>query len=145
MCLTRYILLSALLTCLVSTANAESLPNKIAGKRTTYDIVKAGEGPAITKGARVTVHATGIVKQTGKKFWSTKDTNQPFKYKAGVGSVITGWDQGCMGMQLGEIRKLDIPADEGYGARGFPQWGIPPGGGLDFEIEVLEIEQVSEL
>jgi U3 small nucleolar RNA-associated protein 21 len=31
-------------------------------------------------------------------------------------------------MKKGEVRKLVIPADEGYGADGFPAWGIPPGG-----------------
>lgn len=54
--------------------------------------------------------------------------------------VIVGWDQGCLGMLQGEVRKLKIPSHEGYGERGFPAWGIPPGGGLDFEIEVLEIK-----
>ena len=43
-------------------------------------------------------------------------------------------------MQIGEVRKLDIPADEGYGKRGFPHWGIPPDGGLLFEIEVISID-----
>ena len=89
----------------------------------------------------MTVHATGIVKETDKKFWSTKDPGQqPFTYQAGVGGVITGWDQGLLGAALGETRKLDIPAPEGYGARGFPAWGIPPNGGLFFEIEVLSIK-----
>ena len=66
--------------------------------------------------------------------------SQPFTYQAGVGGVIKGWDQGCLGMQIGEVRKLRIPADEGYGAGGFPAWGIPPGGTLLFEIEILKIE-----
>lgn len=48
--------------------------------------------------------------------------------------------QGCLGMKLGEVRKLDIPALEGYGASGFPAWGIPPNGGLLFEIEILKIK-----
>jgi len=86
------------------------------------------------------VHATGVIKESGKKFWSTKDAGQkPFTYQAGVGNVITGWDQGCLGMQLGEQRKLEIPGDEGYGARGFPAWGIPPGGTLQFTLECLSI------
>jgi hypothetical protein len=52
------------------------------------------------------VHATGIVKETGKKFWSTKDAGQePFKYQAGVGGVITGWDQ-VWGLS---ISRLSIP------------------------------------
>ena len=46
--------------------------------------------------------------------------------------VIKGWDQGCLGMKVGEVRQLTIPADEGYGANGFPAWGIPPNGGLYF-------------
>merc|ERR1712020_243920 len=69
------------------------------------------------KSRTVTVHATGVVKETGKKFWSTKDPGQkPFTYQAGVGAVITGWDQGLLGMHLNEERKLTIPAHEGYGA-----------------------------
>ncbi len=90
--------------------------------------------------SQVTVHATGTVKETGKKFWSTKDSGQqPFRYQAGVGQVITGWDQGVLGMRLGEVRLLEIPALEGYGVNGFPAWGIPPNGTLFFEIEVLQI------
>ena len=43
-------------------------------------------------------------------------------------------------MQIGEVRKLRILADEGYGAGGFSAWGIPPGGTLLFEIEIPAIE-----
>jgi FKBP-type peptidyl-prolyl cis-trans isomerase len=132
----------------------------LAGYATTYRIIKPGNGKAVAKGAKVTVHATGVVKETGKKFWcaraaparrppshpthlcrSTKDPGQkPFEYNAGVGQVITGWDQGLLGMQLGEERELLIPAHEGYGAAGFPAWGIPPNGSLNFTLEVLKIE-----
>merc|ERR1719261_415587 len=113
----------------------------IPGFKTTYKILQNGRGgPKVKKGSNVVVHATGVVKETGKKFWSTKDKGQqPFGYKAGVGGVITGWDQGCLGMKLGEVRKIEIPAAEGYGAGGFPAWGIPAGATLNFEIEVLEI------
>ena len=108
---------------------------------TTMRTITPGSGKEITKGSTATVHATGVVKESGQKFWSTKDPGQePFTYQAGVGGVITGWDQGLLGAALGETRKLDIPAPEGYGARGFPAWGIPPNGGLFFEIEVLSIK-----
>merc|ERR1711865_619482 len=113
----------------------------IQGYATTKRIVQAGSGAAIAKGNTATVHATGVVVETGKKFWSTKDPGQkPFQYQAGVGAVITGWDQGCLGMHLGEVRELIIPAHEGYGAGGFPAWGIPPNGTLNFTIEVLNIK-----
>ncbi len=36
-----------------------------------------------------------------------------------------GWDRGVMDMQLGEVAKLTIPGDEGYGGGGFPAWGYP--------------------
>ena len=114
----------------------QSLP----GFATTYKTLTPGSGTSVSKGDTVLVHATGVVSQTNTKFWSTKDEGQkPFQYQAGVGAVITGWDQGCLGMRLGEVRALEIPADEGYGQGGFPAWGIPPGGTLQFEIEVLEI------
>jgi len=116
----------------------QSLP----GVKTTYLIIKPGRGAQqkVRKGAQVTVHATGVIKETGKKFWSTKDPDQePFSYQAGVGQVITGWDQGCLGMEIGEVRELLIPAEEGYGAEGFPAWGIPPGGTLNFTLECLKI------
>jgi U3 small nucleolar RNA-associated protein 21 len=104
----------------------------------------------VTAGATVTVHATGSVYSattgkgeapTMKQFWSTRDEGQkPFTYPAGVGKVIKGWDKGCLGMGLGETRKLLIPSAEGYGAKGFKAWGIPPGATLHFEIEVLKIK-----
>ena len=112
----------------------------ITGMKTTYRVVQEGRAPAVAKRASVTVHATGVVRETGKKFWSTKDPGQqPFSYQAGVGKVIPGWDQGCLGMKTGEVREIVIPAKEGYGERGFPAWGIPPGGTLVFTIEVLKI------
>eukprot|EP00994_Dinema_validum_P005599 NODE_3764_length_524_cov_187.035789_g3200_i0.p1 GENE.NODE_3764_length_524_cov_187.035789_g3200_i0~~NODE_3764_length_524_cov_187.035789_g3200_i0.p1 ORF type:complete len:137 (+),score=54.95 NODE_3764_length_524_cov_187.035789_g3200_i0:61-411(+) len=113
----------------------------IPGHKTTYETQNEGTGRTVSKGQTVTVHATGVVVESGKKFWSTKDPGQqPFTYQAGVGAVITGWDQGCLGMKEGEVRRLNIPAAEGYGAGGFPAWGIPPNGTLDFTIEVLSIK-----
>ena len=108
---------------------------------TTMRTITPGSGKEITKGSTATVHATGVVKESGQKFWSTKDPGQePFTYQAGVGGVIKGWDQGCLGMTLGEVRELVIPADEGYGANGFPAWGIPPGGTLNFTLECLDVQ-----
>lgn len=115
----------------------------VSGIKTKYAVVDAAAkgAPIVEKGDTVTVHATGIVQQGNKKFWSTRDQGQkPFTYQAGVGGVIKGWDRGLLGAAVGESRKLDIPAEEGYGARGFPAWGIPPNGALYFEITVIEIK-----
>ena len=129
-----------LLMALCTSARAWEGISGLKTKKMTVSEAPAG-APTIAKGDTITVHATGVVKETDKKFWSTKDPGQqPFTYNAGVGSVITGWDQGLLGAAVGEVRKLDIPAEEGYGKGGFPAWGVPPNGGLFFEIEVLSIK-----
>ena len=57
--------------------------------------------------------------------------------------VISGWDAGCLGMGVGEVRRLSIPSREGYGPPGNPAGGIPPDSDLTFEIELLSIEPVA--
>ncbi|XWS54546.1 hypothetical protein CRYUN_Cryun10bG0098300 [Craigia yunnanensis] len=75
------------------------------------------------------------------KFWSTKDKGQqPFSFQIGKGSVIKGWDEGVMGMQVGEVARLRCSPDYAYGAGGFPAWRIRPNSVLDFEIEVLSLQ-----
>ena len=58
----------------------------IDGYATTYEVIQQGSGAAVQKGTTVTVHATGVIVDTGVKFWSTKDPGQqPFTYTAGAG------------------------------------------------------------
>lgn len=112
----------------------------LPGLETTISDVTVGSGKEITPGTKCTVHATGTVVQTMKKFWSTHDAGQsPFAWSAGKGEVITGWDKGVFGMKEGGVRVLKITPDEGYGAGGFPAWGIPPNGTLLFLIECLKV------
>ncbi|KAK2662902.1 hypothetical protein Ddye_001476 [Dipteronia dyeriana] len=103
-------------------------------------ILTPGNGPKPVAGQKVTVHCTGYGKNgdLSQKFWSTKDPGQqPFTFQIGKGSVIKGWDEGVMGMQLGETARLRCSPDYAYGTGGFPAWGIQPNSVLDFEIEVL--------
>lgn len=103
-------------------------------------ILSQGNGPDVKKGSTITVHCTGILAANNQKFWSTKDPGQkPFTFKAGVGQVIAGWDEGCLTMKQGEIARLTIAGHKGYGPQGFPAWGITPNAELIFEIEVLQI------
>lgn len=118
--------------------------NKMSLTALRHEIVKQGSGNGtIQRGQDVTVHAIGsVIKSDGslQKFWSTRDSGQrPFTWKAGIGQVISGWDQGVLGMKLGEIRKIFIPFAMGYGPNGFPAWGIPPNADLHFEIECLSM------
>ena len=100
-----------------------------------YEEIKEGNGAEAKAGNRVIVHYTGWLTD-GTKFDSSKDRNEPFDFNLGRGEVIKGWDEGVQGMKVGGIRKLTIPANLGYGARG-AGGVIPPNATLVFEVEFL--------
>src|SRR3989344_8094320 len=79
--------------------------------------IKVGKGAEAVAGKSVTVHYTGTLTD-GKKFDSSLDRKEPFTFHLGAGEVIKGWDEGVKGMKVGGKRKLTIPSDMGYGARG---------------------------
>jgi peptidylprolyl isomerase len=104
-----------------------------------YQILQEGNGASPQKGKKVTVHYTGWLNsnnEPGKKFDSSVDRGSPFSFTIGVGQVIRGWDEGVMGMKMGEKRRLYIPADLGYGSRG-AGGAIPPNAALIFDVELI--------
>ena len=99
--------------------------------------LEVGTGAKALPGKKVSVHYTGWLTD-GKKFDSSVDRGRPFDFKLGAGQVIQGWDQGVAGMKVGGKRKLTIPPELGYGARG-AGGVIPPNATLLFEVELLGI------
>src|SRR5579885_1905642 len=98
--------------------------------------LQPGTGDAARAGQAVDVHYTGWLTD-GKKFDSSHDRGKPFRFTLGRGEVIKGWDQGVQGMKVGGKRKLTIPPELGYGAKG-AGGVIPPNATLIFEVELLD-------
>ncbi|PAN26886.1 hypothetical protein PAHAL_5G044800 [Panicum hallii] len=89
------------------------------------------------KGDKIKVHYRGTLTD-GSVFDSSYDRGDPFEFTLGNGQVIKGWDQGLLGMCVGEKRKLKIPAKMGYGERGSPP-KIPGGATLIFDTELIAV------
>lgn len=106
-----------------------------------YEDIVPGTGAVAQAGQYVSVHYTGWLYNNGAagaKFDSSKDRGQPFQFPLGAGHVIKGWDEGVQGMAVGGTRRLVIPANLGYGARG-AGGVIPPNATLLFEVELLAV------
>ena len=108
-----------------------------------------GYGRAAVAGDLASVHYTGWLYDEnapdgrGKKFDSSVDRGQEFQFPLGAGRVIRGWDEGVVGMLIGEKRELRIAPELGYGSRGAGS-AIPPGATLLFEVELLGLQGPNE-
>ncbi len=108
----------------------------------TYLDQGQGKGDPIKAGQTAVVHYTGWLNNNGtpgQKFDSSRDRGQPFSFRLGAGQVIRGWDEGVAGMKPGGKRRLTIPPELGYGARGAGNT-IPPNASLIFDVELIEIK-----
>lgn len=103
-----------------------------------YEDIREGEGATPAHGETAVVHYVGTL-TNGTKFDSSRDRGQPFEFPLGLGRVIKGWDEGVATMKVGGLRKLTIPADLGYGARG-AGGVIPPNATLVFEVELIAVK-----
>lgn len=100
--------------------------------------LSVGVGPEANVGDELVVHYVGTL-EDGTVFDSSRQRGTPLTFRIGDGRMIKGWEQGLLGMRQGGIRKLIIPPDLGYGARG--SGAVPPDAILEFEIELVDIRR----
>ena len=119
-----------------------SLP-ALANEGFIVETLQKGSGKLATANQQISVHYEGKLTD-GTVFASSRPRGQPFSFILGKGQVIKGWDLGIEGMAIGEIRRLTIPPEMGYGTAGAGRV-IPPNATLIFEVELLAVSRPLEL
>ena len=97
-------------------------------------ITVLAKGHGAASGDQVAVNYSGKL-MDGTEFDNSYKRGEPIKFVLGQGTVIKGWDEGLLGMQVGEKRRLVIPPELAYGPSG--QGPIPPNATLIFELELV--------
>lgn len=67
----------------------------------------------VKTGDTVRIHYTGTLND-GSTFDSSEG-NDPLEFEVGSGQIIPGLEKALTGMEVGEKKKVDVPADEAYG------------------------------
>lgn len=138
------LLATAFFPTLLASNRGDTMAQEAAMSELIQEDLETGTGEEVTAGQTAVVHYTGWLHDPskpegkGKKFDSSRDHGDTFAFTVGGGQVIRGWDLGVAGMKVGGKRRLIIPAELGYGARG--AGGVIPGGAtLVFDVELMAI------
>jgi FKBP-type peptidyl-prolyl cis-trans isomerase len=112
--------------------------NKRVQNGMTIETTIQGTGPEIKSGQTAVVDYVGKLPD-GTVFDASARHGQDFEFSLGAGQVIKGWDQGVLGMKVGEKRTLTIPPELAYGERGIPG-AIPANATLIFDVTLKGIK-----
>ena len=115
-----------------------TIPDEAAPTTLAVEDLEVGSGAEATSGSAVDVHYVGVSWSSGKQFDASWDRRESFSFRLGAGEVIPGWDQGVAGMKVGGRRRLTIPPELAYGARG-AGGVIGPNETLVFVVDLLGV------
>lgn len=99
----------------------------------------SGSGNAAKAGDCLIVKYYGTLASDGTKFDEDFTTTSALQFKLGAKQVITGWDEGVVGMKVGGVRRIAIPYEKAYGDT--VQGTIPAKSDLVFVVKLLEIKK----
>jgi peptidylprolyl isomerase len=105
----------------------------------------------VKRGDTVSVHYTGTL-DDGTIF-DTSEGGPPLVFTVGSGQVISGFEDGVLGMEIGETRDITIPPEQAYGEyheelvgvvpRSFFPSDVNPAIGLSFELQLQSGETLA--
>ena len=104
--------LVGLLIVLVALSGCTELPSKENANNSNL-LEGTIVGNSIAKGNYVTLYYKGTL-DDGSVFDETSP-GSPATFQVGVGGLIPGFDEGLLGMKIGEKKKIVIPAAQAYG------------------------------
>jgi FKBP-type peptidyl-prolyl cis-trans isomerase len=122
-----------------------SIPKNSPPSKLSVTTLIKGSGPKLVDGDTVVAQYVGTIWRTGKVFSSTWPSSEepdglPFSFKLG-GEVVTGWNDGLVGVPVGSRVMLVVPPALGYGPEGgYSQAGIEKNDTLVFVIDVLGVQ-----
>ena len=95
----------------------DAIVTTASGLQYVDHVVGTGDKPEA--GWIVQVHYVGTLLASGAQFDSSRDPKRgPLEFAVGQGRVIQGWEEGIMSMRVGGKRRLIVPPQLGYGAKG---------------------------
>ena len=99
-----------------------------------------GNGNVAAIGNTLTVNYSGWLYDPTKADFKGLpfDSSTNFSFTLGTGQVIEGWDQGLVGMNVGGLRRLVIPASLAYGSARSGK--IPPNAALVFDVQLVSVQ-----
>lgn len=116
----------------------KNMENTTQNDPLVMEIIKEGAGEPAKSGDTVTVSYVGTLTNGTEFDKSANHGDGKFSFKLGEGMVIRGWEEGIAGMKVGEVRKLTISPEYGYGNRAIGS--IPANSTLVFVVEMFEIK-----
>lgn len=108
-------------------------------EKISYESRTLQEGNGVLRvkpGDRVAVNYIGAL-EDDTIFSSSLASGMPFEVFIGRGEAPLGWDEGLIGMKIGEKRKITVPSD--YAGSGIRQAGAAEGAVLYYEVEIVDI------
>jgi peptidylprolyl isomerase len=133
------LIISVYFNSIVSSAQQEVV---VMNSGLKYRDLEIGTGATANTGRIAVIHFTGWLDENGKKgdkIYNSRDRGKPVAFKIGTDSVIRAWNIGVAGMKTGGRRRLIVPSELAYGAKGSGDV-IPSHADLIYEIELIEVK-----